>query len=322
MPTKHNFFLSVIVPVKNREGELTPLLDKLQSALMDNVRDYEIIIVDTGSVDGTVSELANAATCYPNLQVICLHASPSLDVAAAAGQAQAIGDWVITLDPESGNPAEIPVLLPMMAAGTDVILAKSTAYHRYAGLQGMMGKLFHRGIHTLHGVRLDQDAPTFRALSRKATNFVLQFESPHLAFRALPALTQMPQRTHIYASAPFWVERPVSFYDRASTSLSVMTSMGPKPLRIASLLSLAGAALNGVYAVYVMVTWLLSPGTAPGWATLSLQQSGMYFLFSIVLFLLAEYVAALSRTGGAQYHISSESHSPVMTARQRINVEG
>ena len=100
-----------------------------------------------------------------------------------------------------------------------------------------------------------------------------------------------------------------------------MTSLGPKPLRIAAFLSLMGAGLNMLYALYVVVTWAMGEVLEPGWVTLSLQQAGTYALFSIVLFLLSEYVAALSQSKHAQYHISSESHSPVLTARQRINVE-
>ena len=62
---------------------------------------------------------------------------------------------------------------------------------------------------------------------------------------------------------------------------------------------------------------------APGWASLSLQQSAMFFLISIVLLVLSEYVLEISRkaNSGPEYYIADELTSVKLTRKERLNVE-
>ena len=68
---------------------------------------------------------------------------------------------------------------------------------------------------------------------------------------------------------------------------------------------------------------LLKPDVAPGWVTLSLQQSGMFFLLSAILFVLTEYMIHTMRWNmrGAEYFIDSERTSSVLSRRHKLNVE-
>jgi hypothetical protein len=94
-------------------------------------------------------------------------------------------------------------------------------------------------------------------------------------------------------------------------------------MRWVSGLSLAGALLNVVYSFYVIGVGLLKRDVAPGWITLFLQQSGMFFLLSLVLMMLGEYVAHLvGVTGsGPLYHVAQEFTSMHLTRRDRLNVD-
>ena len=62
---------------------------------------------------------------------------------------------------------------------------------------------------------------------------------------------------------------------------------------------------------------------AKGWTTLSLQQSGMFFLISLVLFVLTEYLIQTIQlsTQGPAYFVVRESTSALLTHRHRLNVE-
>jgi hypothetical protein len=88
-------------------------------------------------------------------------------------------------------------------------------------------------------------------------------------------------------------------------------------------LSLFGAVSNLVYSIYVIAIGLMKSNVAPGWVTLSLQQSGMFFLISLVLLVLGEYILQMARLSneGPLYHVAQEFTSTVMTRRQKLNIE-
>ena len=103
----------------------------------------------------------------------------------------------------------------------------------------------------------------------------------------------------------------------------LLVSSTRKPLRMVSFLSIVGALSNLLYSIYVIAIGLFKDDVAPGWVTISLQQSGMFFLISLVLLVLGEYVLQLTHrvNEGPLYHVAQEFTSAVMTRRDKLNVE-
>jgi hypothetical protein len=78
----------------------------------------------------------------------------------------------------------------------------------------------------------------------------------------------------------------------------LLTTGSTSLLRASSYLALVGGVASGIYALYVLATFMLVPGVEPGWTTLSLQLSGMLLLFSVQFLLLAENVIHMSASSG------------------------
>ena len=95
------------------------------------------------------------------------------------------------------------------------------------------------------------------------------------------------------------------------------------PLRLANLFCALGALAAVLSSVYVIVVYLFKDDVMPGWTTVSLLLSAMFFLFSIVLWLLSEYMVMLLDDGARrpQYEIAEEFCSTVQTHRDQLNVE-
>jgi hypothetical protein len=94
-------------------------------------------------------------------------------------------------------------------------------------------------------------------------------------------------------------------------------------MRLVTSLSLFGAVSNMAYSLYVLGIWLFKEDVAPGWVSMSLQQSGMFFLISLVLLVLGEYIlnmASLSNEGPL-YHIGQEFRSHIIKRSKSLNVE-
>lgn len=105
--------------------------------------------------------------------------------------------------------------------------------------------------------------------------------------------------------------------------MRLLVSTTRVPMRLVTMLSMFGAVANLIYSFYVMAIGLFKTDVAPGWVSLSLQQSGMFFLISLVLLVLGEYIvnmASLSNEGPL-YHVGQEFTSARMTRHEKLNVE-
>ena len=114
--------LSVVVPVFNEEPNVPALVQRLDTALRECGRTYEVILVDDGSSDGTWAALRAAAETYPHLRLIRFRRNFGQTAAMSAGFDAARGEIVVTLDADLQNPPEeIPHLLAKMDEGYDVV---------------------------------------------------------------------------------------------------------------------------------------------------------------------------------------------------------
>ncbi|WP_209331611.1 glycosyltransferase family 2 protein [Lunatimonas salinarum] len=105
MPTPE---ISVVVTVYNEEKNIQPLLQAIYSALKH--LDYELIIVDDGSIDGTVSEVKRLANKRTSLLIF--NRNYGQTTALAAGIDQAKGRYLATMDGDLQNdPSDIPMML-------------------------------------------------------------------------------------------------------------------------------------------------------------------------------------------------------------------
>ncbi len=114
--------ISVVVPVYNEEANLTLLLERLRSVMQKMGKGYEIIFVDDGSRDNSLSIL-KSFLIYPEVKVVELTRNYGQHAAIFSGFSVMGGDIVITLDADLQNPPEeIPNLVRAMEEGNyDVV---------------------------------------------------------------------------------------------------------------------------------------------------------------------------------------------------------
>ena len=114
--------LSIVIPLYNEEENVEPLYAQLKAALEGAGREYEIIIVDDGSTDGSFDALKRLHEGEERLKVIRFRRNFGQTAAFAAGFDRSQGEVVITLDADLQNdPADIPLLLEKIEEGYDVV---------------------------------------------------------------------------------------------------------------------------------------------------------------------------------------------------------
>ncbi len=114
--------ISLVIPVYNEEANLPHLLERLKPVMQKMGKSYEIIFVDDGSRDNTLSIL-KSFLIYPEVKVVELTRNYGQHAAIFSGFSVVRGDIVITLDADLQNPPEeIPNLIRVMEEGNyDVV---------------------------------------------------------------------------------------------------------------------------------------------------------------------------------------------------------
>jgi hypothetical protein len=317
-------FLSVVCVTRNQAAGLEKMIAEIAASISSLVSDYELIVVDNASDDQSISVLKaiTGADGLPNLQVYALTKEVDADTASWVGLENALGDFVAVIDPLLDDINFLPQMLDQAASGADVVFAgneqkpeQTIAYRTAFAAFNILYKWF-------NGINLANEAPHYRVLSKRVVNFILQHPQPAITYRHLPASGGFSKVNLSYASNPR-MSRAKNLGSSIDRGMRLLVSTTRAPMRVVTSLSLFGAVANLVYSFYVIAIALFKQDVASGWISLSLQQSGMFFLISMVLLVLGEYIlnmASLSNEG-PMYHVGQEFTSARITRRERLNIE-
>jgi dolichol-phosphate mannosyltransferase len=128
--------LSVVVPVRNEQGNVAGLIAEIDSALKHMT--HEIIYVDDGSTDDTYSQLKSLQTQFTQLKIVRHAHSCGQSTAVRTGVKSAQYAWVATLDGDGQNdPADIPKLITAVVDGVDLIGGNRRASRRDTWIKRM-----------------------------------------------------------------------------------------------------------------------------------------------------------------------------------------
>lgn len=317
-------FLSVVFIVRNQSNLLEEIISDAAIVISPLVRDYEFIIVDNSSYDDSISVLKKLTDVngQPNLQVYALSKEVDKDTAAWVGIENALGNFIAIIDPFLDDIHFLPEMLDKVANGADVVFAHNQEKISQKFVYQIGHIIFNKLYKYFNKIDLDKDAPQYRILSKKVVNFILQHPQPARSYRHLPATGGFSRVNFNYRGIPkaSYTKGLVESIDRGIRLLISTTRI---PMRIVTSLSLFGAITNGLYSVYVVTIFLFKEDVAPGWISLSFQQSGMFFLISIVLFVLGEYILHMNSLSneGPSHYIVQEFMSSRVTRHEKLNIE-
>ncbi len=318
-------FVSAIVTMRNAESWAEPVLRTLCEQLQATTSDFEIVVVDNASTDGTVVLLEELCTVIPNIQVFSLGVAAPDNVVTMAGLEQCLGDFILLLTPTSDELQFIPNLIDSATQGYDVVLGQARdltppGHSLHCVLLNLFG-MFYKFV-TRHDVAVD--APMYRLMSRRVLNYILQHEAAFVLYRTLPLIAGFRTATFEFnRSATNTVyKKPKPIHKAAAEGLALFTASSVIPIRFVSILCLGSSFLSVLYSFYVIAVYLFNHSVAPGWTTLSLQISGLFFLMFVALAVLSEYIIQISNLAARRplYHVGREFRSRRVNRRAQLNV--
>jgi undecaprenyl-phosphate 4-deoxy-4-formamido-L-arabinose transferase len=114
--------ISVVIPAYNSELTLSSLIPELHRVLASLAEDYELVIVNDGSRDGTWEVIAQLAQQHEWIRGINLMRNYGQHNALLCGIRAARYERIVTMDDDGQNPPEeIPKLLQKLHEGYDVV---------------------------------------------------------------------------------------------------------------------------------------------------------------------------------------------------------
>lgn len=175
--------LSLLIPVYNNERTLQALADRIRRSLAG--WDFEAILVNDGSRDGSLAALRQIAAGDARFKVISFSRNFGQHPAIAAGLDHASGDVCVLMDADlEDQPEHIPTLVAALGAGgADIVY--TTKGGAGASARNMTSDLYHKAFSTSVGVTLPRDLGTFRVFTRKVRNALRQFPERHVLYGPL-----------------------------------------------------------------------------------------------------------------------------------------
>lgn len=317
-------FLSVVFVVRNQSKHLEEILSEAAEVIAPRVSDYELIVVDNASNDDSITTFKNLTgeDGLANVQVYALTREVDANTAAWVGAESALGDFVAIIDPMVDDIHVLPDMLDQSVSGADIVFAGNEKEPAQSLAYRAAYAAFSKMYFCFNGIHLAKDAPHYRILSKRVINFILQHPQPAITYSHLPALGGFARAHLSYRTEPK-VLRTRRLLESIERGTRMLVSTTRAPMRLVTTASLFGAVANLVYSGYVVAIAIWKEHVAEGWVSLSLQQSGMFFLISLVLLVLGEYIINMARLSneGPLYHVGQEFTSSHITRREKLNIE-
>jgi dolichol-phosphate mannosyltransferase len=181
--------LSIVAPIFNERDSVEELWRRLTLAL-GPLGEYEIVLVDDGSTDGSWEALRGIAAQDEHLRLVRLSRNFGHQVALTAGLDTARGDAVVLIDADLQDPPElIPELVARWQEGFDVVYAVRDRRDGESRVRLLAISVFYRLFRRLAATDIPADTGDFRLLSR----------------RAVDSLSRMPERARYLRGMTSWI---------------------------------------------------------------------------------------------------------------------
>ncbi|WP_346832801.1 glycosyltransferase family 2 protein [Pseudomonas abietaniphila] len=289
--------ISVISPFYNEELGVEAFFARLSSvhAEVADRYDLEVIAINDGSKDNTLSELVNVRPRYPFLTIVDLSRNFGKEAALSAGLDYATGDVVIPIDSDLQHPPEL--ILEMLAqweAGFEVVLAKRVDRDTDRAIQKFSANSFYKLHNYISDIDIPADVGDYRLMDRKVVNALKALPENRRFMKGLFAWVGFKTTTVEYKVEPR-LSGVTSFntWKLWNFALEGITSFSSAPLRIWSYLGGAISLLSFLYALYLILKTVVFGIDTPGYASLMIAILFVGGIQLIGIGVLGEYLGRI-----------------------------
>lgn len=305
--------LSVVSPVYNEAGGICEFHRRVTQAMagLPADLDYELVLVDDGSSDGSFAAMKQLARSDPHVVVHRLSRNFGHQLAITAGTDLARGDVVVVLDSDLQDPPEVvPDMVRLWQQGWDVVYGRRRSRAGESRFKLLTARAFYRLVNAMSEVDLPLDAGDFRLLDRRVAEVLTGMREQNRYVRGLVSWAGFRQCAYDYDrdSRHLGV---TSYTPRKMLRLATdgIASFSEVPLTLATRLGFLVSLASVLLLVVLVGAKILHPSYAlPGYASLMAVVLFLGGVQLITVGILGQYVGRIYReTKGRPLYVIAET---------------
>ncbi len=317
--------LSIVVPLYNESRGLARLHEQLSDAarVLTQKRGLlvEVVYVDDGSRDDTLTIARGLPADALDVQVVALSRNFGKEAALAAGLDHARRGAMLFMDGDGQHP---PALIETLVGhwqdgGYDVVYTAKAHRENESSVRRLGGRMFYALLNWGARHKIPEDAGDFRLLSPRAAD----------------ALRRMPERNRFFKGLASWIGfrqlrvdyEPAERLHGATAfgwgsllglSIEGLTSFSVAPLRLASLLGLVLALSALVFGVSMLFEVIVYGVAVPGYPSVVVGLMVLGGVQLVMIGVLGEYIGKILSELKARpiYFVAGHSVKQAETVRQ------
>lgn len=289
--------LSVVVSVYNEELSLREFYEETMKVL-ENLPvpwEYELLFVNDGSADGSLSILREFAGGNPNVCVVNFSRNFGHEAAMIAGIDYAKGDGIVCMDADLQHPPEtLFEIIRQFEAGIEVINMVRTRNRTAGVIKNITSAGFYWVINKMADVKFEPNASDFFAVSRQAADVLRSDYREKVRFlRGYVQSIGFNKTTIEYEARPrFAGESKYSLKSLLRLSINTILCFSDLPLKLGIYSGCVTAVFGLLVMFYTIYTWAKF-GAPSGYATIVVLISFMFAMLFVIVGIIGEYIAIL-----------------------------
>ncbi len=289
--------VSIIVPMYYEEEVVKECYNRLRNVLA-NITEYkyEIIFINDGSKDKTLSILEEIAKLDKNVKVISFSRNFGHQCAVTAGLQYVTGDAIVIIDADLQDPPElIPEMLKLWEDGNEVIYGKRKSRDGESKFKLLTASMFYKTLNALSDVDIPKDTGDFRLVDRKVVDVINALPEHNKFLRGLFSWVGFKQ-------TPFEYERKERYAGKTKYPLKKMLklaqdgifSFSTKPLKIVGTMGIISIAISVIVLIYAILSYVFNwNNLTAGWTSLMVTMTFLSGMILISLWMIGEYIGRI-----------------------------
>lgn len=289
MPANTSVLISVIVPICRGDLPPTGFIQELQTTLASAYEMFEIIVVDDGSDTEVSQSLRSSVHSTKTGRYVRFSRSFGMEAAISAGLDLAIGDFIAILVP-GYDPLEKVIEIVSECRKSDAIIIGRRKPTGHALPYKVMYHSFYWFCNRFLALNLVPNVTYFMALSRNVLNSFCKAYDSFKYIKTMAFFSGFPIQFFDYVPVSTNNLNRRSMFESINLALDIIVSNSLKPLRWVSILGVLVSGINLLYFIYIGLIALFKDKVAEGWITLSTQNALGFFVISLVIGTISEYL--------------------------------
>jgi putative glycosyltransferase len=285
--------ISIVSTLYYSQNYLQEFCDRCITSAQKLTNDFELILVNDGSPDQSLTKALELLKKYPFITVVDLSRNFGHHRAIMTGLMHAVGDYVFLIDSDLEEP---PELLDQFyqemhsKPGVDVVYGLQTK-RKGNWFERMSGRLFYKILSTLTSVEYPADTFTARLMTKRYVESVLSYREKELDIWGVFVLTGYNQ-SGVVATKGFKGKSSYSLYKKIRMAIEIVTSLSHRPLYFTFLLGVMATFISLSIIASLLYRKLVNNIDVEGWASIL---ASVWLLGGLILLVLGVIGIYLSK---------------------------